>query len=357
MVFAASTMESLGEASAGGMAGVFSTATMYPLVVVKTRLQAQRKQEAKEHLGEEAHKLADEPGAAQSKATQKKLPEHYNGPLDCLLKVATHEGLRGLYSGLASSLPRAFLTNFIFYFFYAYLKPFFRKSQTMAGNMLHGILAGIGVQLVMVPYEMVNVKVMTDKTGKTKFLDTCAKILRKDGLLGFYKGIVPSLILTLNPGITNVVRHYLTPSGMQASAGKNFWSGASSKAVASMITYPYVVAKVQMFTHEKKDHPSHTLSSTETPNCQSDENADGVSSSVTKTKEGSSVQQQQHHHDETTVAGVLGRIIKDEGVKGVYKGCEMQLGTAVLKEAILNMTRHQIEQFIMGFFVSPSMTE
>ncbi|GBG26365.1 Mitochondrial substrate carrier family protein Q [Hondaea fermentalgiana] len=319
-------MESLGEACAGGAAGVFATASMYPLVVVKTRLQAQRKQEQK--------------GAAAEKTVAGGNKEHYDGPLDCLRKIAAHEGLAGFLSGMASSLPRAFLTNFIFYFFYAYLKPFFQKLRNhVAGNMAHGILAGIGVQLVMVPYEMVNVKVITDKTGKATFLDTFARLLRTEGPLGFYKGIVPAIILTLNPGITNVVRHYVTPSGAKASASKNFWSGALSKAVASLTTYPYVVAKVQMFTHEKK-------------NKKHDDKEVQVGKGGNVSGEDKGQDDEEHHEEKLTTAGVLGRIIREEGLAGIYKGCEMQVGTAILKEAILNMTRHQIERFIMSLFVA-----
>jgi hypothetical protein len=57
-------------------------------------------------------------------------------------------------------------------------------------------------------------------------------------LLSLWAGIMPALVLTLNPGITNVVREALAPVGRPATRAENFGIGAGSKALASLATYP-----------------------------------------------------------------------------------------------------------------------
>jgi solute carrier family 25 carnitine/acylcarnitine transporter 20/29 len=64
---------------AGGAAGVLSWLSIYPLDVVKSRLQAQ--------------------------------PGHYSGLLDCLKRSVAEEGLGVLSRGLTACLLRAFVVN------------------------------------------------------------------------------------------------------------------------------------------------------------------------------------------------------------------------------------------------------
>eukprot|EP00250_Pteridium_aquilinum_P019905 c24621_g1_i1 orf=1353-1832(+) len=69
---------------AGGIAGVASWITCYPLDVLKSRLQAQ-----------------GGPGS----------PNKYGGILDCLHKSVQEEGLSVLWRGLGTAIARAFLVN------------------------------------------------------------------------------------------------------------------------------------------------------------------------------------------------------------------------------------------------------
>lgn len=288
-------MNELAEATAGGVAGVLSTIAIYPTVVVKTRLQAQRN--SKDMDGPES--------------------QHYSGPADCLLKILRHEGLKGVFSGIGSSLPKAFLTNFVFYFAHAFLKPFF-KTKGFFTNLIHGVLAGVFVQLVTTPIDLVNTIIMVDPTGKRSFFNTLFDTVSFSGIGGLYKGLTPQLLLTLNPGITNVVRTYMEPRkrvDAKSSAGEDFFIGAGSKAVATTITYPLVVAKIALYMKE------HSSKSAELES----EGFFGLLKTMLE-------------------------IIEQEGMLGWYKGLSSQLGSAVLKEAFTNMTRHEITRIIHRVF-------
>ncbi|WCJ40745.1 Mitochondrial substrate carrier family protein [Euphorbia peplus] len=67
---------------AGGLAGVASWASCYPLDVIKTRLQAQTPSSIK-----------------------------YNGILDCFRRIVAEEGYHVLWRGLSTAVARAFLVN------------------------------------------------------------------------------------------------------------------------------------------------------------------------------------------------------------------------------------------------------
>lgn len=272
-------MDDFIQATSGGMAGVLATIAIYPIVLIKTRLQGQKK----------------------IKSTEKSSSIAYNGPIDCFFKVFSEEGFLGLYQGMSSNLPKAFATNFIFYFAHNFLSRFFKKKSFLL-NMLHGILSGMFVQLIMTPIDYVNTKVMLDKTGKTQFIEFFNKVLKSKGVGEFYKGIKPQLCLTLNPGITNVVRSaFETENSSNLSRGKNFLIGASSKLIAATITYPLVVSKIFLYTREEK--------------------LKGLFETMKL-------------------------IFNTEGMSGLYKGLETQLISAVFKEAFLNMFRKEISYFV-----------
>ena len=96
----------------------------------------------------------------------------------------------------------------------------------------------------------------------------------------------------------------------EPNACVNFLVGAGSKAVASVTTYPLVVSKVHLYTQ----HPGE------------ESNEHGLLEAVQE-------------------------ILSEEGVRGLYKGLSSQIGSAMLKEAFLNMTRHEIY-----FLVHSSLT-
>jgi len=84
-------------------------------------------------------------------------------------------------------------------------------------------------------------------------------IIKTEGVASLYSGIVPSLILTTNPAIQFVafdrikawwMQHIMTPSSDSApaipSAFALFLMGAYAKTLATIITYPYIMAKMRL---------------------------------------------------------------------------------------------------------------
>ena len=91
------------------------------------------------------------------------------------------------------------------------------------------------------------------------------EIVREEGVTGLWLGIKPGLVLTVNPAITYGVFERIksilllaqekaaaaaatAPSNGKLTPGKNFLVGALSKTLATVVTYPYIMAKVRIQT-------------------------------------------------------------------------------------------------------------
>lgn len=189
------------------------------------------------------------------------------------------------------------------------------KYTTWFGAFLHGVNAGLIVQLIMLPMEMIVTRMQTQQLGATlSFAESARGIAREGGLLHFWAGLPPALTLTLNPGVTTTVQAALT-GGRQLSATANFWVGFFSKLVASFTTYPVVVVKVRMLVQGAAGSDR-------------DGGDGGASAALDRNK--SQLQR---------AIAIFKGILKTNGVPGLYLGLQAQLWQAVAKEAILNSVR------------------
>lgn len=122
-------------------------------------------------------------------------------------------------------------------------------------------------------------------------------------LKSFWKGLVPALLLCTNPSIHYTVFDMTKArilerrkqKGYKLSMAEAFLIGLFAKFVATIATYPLIRAKVILM--------------------------------VTS---------------ETSMIKTLQKSYKEEGTRGLYKGCDWQLLHTVLKSALMMMVREQI---------------
>jgi solute carrier family 25 (peroxisomal adenine nucleotide transporter), member 17 len=223
-----------GNALAGALGGIFSNAVVYPLDTVKTRIQADVGEVAKP--GQKA--ITDKEG----KTVMKK----GTGMLEGILTIIkSKEGPAGLYRGFGASMVNTFSTQFAYFYWYTVVRTLYinRISRGKVGapiqqlstaiELLLGALAGGLAQIFTIPVSVIatrqqlggpSSKEQTTKpastpstsTGKAKdavvkatgvsdsdsFLGVAREILREDGVTGLWRGLKPSLVLTVNPAIT-----------------------------------------------------------------------------------------------------------------------------------------------------------
>jgi hypothetical protein len=181
-----------GLAVAGSTGAIIANALVYPLDIVKTRLQVQVKQ----HPSDVSHTSTD---------------RHYTGTMHAILSIVEDEGIHGLYSGLAGSLLGVASTNFAYFYWYSTVRTlYFTKVQksdkhpSTAIELAIGALAGALAQLFTIPIAVVTTRQQTQLKSEKKGMFATAKevIDSEDGVSGLWRGLKASLVLVVNPAIT-----------------------------------------------------------------------------------------------------------------------------------------------------------
>lgn len=271
------------------------------------------------------------------------------------------EGIRGLYKGLGANVLNTFSMQFAYFYWYSFIRNFYiTRISKRAGSaapiaigtameLAIGALAGAVAQVFTIPVSVIATRQQlagrtSDPTGgvsssdgkaygkttisgapagkeseekKTPLKDAASKaaakvtqddsflgvardIMKDDGITGFWRGLKPSLVLTVNPAITYGVFERVksiilaTSSDGKMTPWRSFLVGAVSKTLATIVTFPYILSKVRL---QAKNSPY------------------------------------------TSAFDVLGKIAKEKGIPGWYQGMQAQIMKAVLTQAILFVAR------------------
>ncbi|KAI0390371.1 mitochondrial carrier [Xylariaceae sp. FL0594] len=292
-----------GAAVAGATGAVLANALVYPLDIVKTRLQVQVKRKpGDEHVGSEPH---------------------YTSTWDAINKMVADEGVQGLYAGINGALLGVASTNFAYFYWYSIVRDLYLKSKKVpsppstATELVIGAIAGAIAQMFTIPVAVVTTRQQTQSKAERKgLIETAREIAHgEDGISGLWRGLKASLVLVVNPAITygayERLKAVMFPNKTRLTPGEAFLLGAMSKALATIVTQPLIVAKVGL---QSKPPP-----------------------------------QRQGKHFKGFIE-VMQFIIHHEGVLGLFKGIGPQILKGLLVQGILMMTKERMEiVFILLF--------
>ncbi|KAJ3090961.1 hypothetical protein HK102_002085 [Quaeritorhiza haematococci] len=274
-----------------------SMALTYPLITISTRAAVQKNSNSQ---------------------------DAYKGQLDAFRKILKEEGMPGLYSGLSSAMFGIAVTQGVYFYWYELVKATFEKAaqkkraMTTIESIIAGALAGSATATLTNPIWVINTRLTVKKasmdddeaSSKSKpertVLSVALKILKEEGIQGFFQGIVPALILVINPIIQFAVFERLKAAILRSKKALTaidfFILGAVSKLVATGSTYPYIVVKSRMQLKQGSNQTSQYKS----------------------------------------VLDGLRKIIKHEGVAGLYKGIESKLLASVMTSAFLFVFKEEL---------------
>lgn len=240
--------------------------------------------------------------------------------------IIKNEGWESLYNGLLSAQVGIGYSSAVYFFLFNYFKVHAvslksqRRMQTLAAstaakkvslgpieNLLVASIAGFINVFCTMPVWVVNTQMASAKKGEFASTWDCVKnIYGKHNMRGFYKGLIPALILVSNPAIQFMsyehMMHLLLKrtslrSSKQLSALQLFMMGALAKALATLATYPYQVLKSRL--------------------------------------------QSQHHNYDSTLAAVLS-MWKDEGPGSFFEGMSAKMFQTVLNSAFLFLFKERL---------------
>jgi hypothetical protein len=291
-----------GSAVAGATGAVLANAIVYPLDIVKTRLQVQVKSDKTDG----------------SDGTM-----HYESTLDAINKIVESEGIEGLYSGMVGSLIGVASTNFAYFYWYSVVRSLYMASDRVAkppGTAVElglGAVAGAVAQIFTIPVAVITTRQQTQPKGEKKGLIETGKevVNSEDGWTGLWRGLKASLILVVNPAITygayQRLKDIIFPGKNSLKPWEAFLLGALSKALATIATQPLIVAKV------------------------------GLQSRPPPGREGKPFK---------TFGEVMRYIIEKEGALSLFKGIGPQITKGLLVQGLLMMTKERMELMFVLLF-------
>ncbi|KAK6601604.1 Peroxisomal adenine nucleotide transporter 1-like protein 2 [Botrytis cinerea] len=276
-----------GLAVAGATGAVIANAMVYPLDIVKTRLQVQVKRKPTDvaPTGEDA--------------------VHYTSTWDAISKIVADDGVAGLYAGINGALIGVASTNFAYFYWYSVVRTLYLSSQKVpmppstAIELSLGAVAGAVAQ------------------GERKgMLDTARDVIHsEDGWTGLWRGLKASLVLVVNPAITygayQRLREVVFPGKTNLKPWEAFVLGAMSKSLATIVTQPLIVAKV------------------------------GLQSKPPPSREGKPFK---------SFIEVMQFIIHNEGLMGLFKGIGPQITKGLIVQGLLMMTKERMELLFILLF-------
>ncbi|KAI8812517.1 mitochondrial carrier domain-containing protein [Cladochytrium replicatum] len=215
----------------GAIAGVTEILAMYPLDVVKTRLQLQ--------------------------VTGSQNPDAYKSIFDAFSKIFRNEGPRALYRGMLAPVmveaPKRAIKFSANDFYKTTLLDMGVKDGPMMG-VYTGIGAGITEAYVVVSFELVKIR-LQDRSSKGQYantMDAVRKIYKAEGPMAFFRGIEATIWrhAVWNAGyfgcigsVRKVLPKADTPSGVLAN---NFIAGAIGGTIGTLLNTPFDVVKTRV---------------------------------------------------------------------------------------------------------------
>ncbi|KAH7360556.1 mitochondrial carrier domain-containing protein [Rhexocercosporidium sp. MPI-PUGE-AT-0058] len=293
-----------GLALAGATGAVIANAMVYPLDIVKTRLQVQEKR-----------KSTDVVAAGDD--------VHYTSTWDAISKIAADDGILGLYNGINGALIGVASTNFAYFYWYSVVRTLYLAQQKVPMppstlvELSLGAVAGAVAQVFTIPVAVVTTRQQTQKKGERKgMIDTARDVVNsEDGWSGLWRGLKASLVLVVNPAITygayQRLREIMYPGKLNLRPGEAFLLGAMSKSLATIATQPLIVAKV------------------------------GLQSKPPPSRQGKPFK---------SFIEVMQFIIKNEGPLGLFKGIAPQITKGLLVQGLLMMTKERMELMFIVLF-------
>ena len=128
------------------------------------------------------------------------------------------------------------------------------------------------------------------------------KIIREEGFSAFFKGVLPAIIMTINPVIQYIIYEYLRLKLKQSdntlSVGNILWTSLLSKLITTIITYPMLTIKTLF---QSNDHKSN--------------------------KE---------------IFDIILSTLKEKGILGLYRGINAKMSQTLINNAITMVTYEKI---------------
>lgn len=258
-------------------------------------------------------------------------------------------GLSGFTVGLLPDTMKTIADSFLFFLVYDSLRRSRTRNRKAKSAHLSaidelgiGFLAGAFCKFLTSPLANVVTRKQTShvpsnhrqnsKIEKESLRAIALEIKREKGIRGFWSGYTASLILTLNPSLTffffESLKLSLLPRNKRSdpSPRQIFFLAAVSKALASIITYPFSLAKSR--AQSKRSGSHGTLPDSNSPSTHN------------------TLDQQ----SQSNVFSIIMNIARTDGPGALYKGLSGEVLKGFFSHGITMLIKESIHKLILQLF-------
>ncbi|KAG9247026.1 mitochondrial carrier domain-containing protein [Calycina marina] len=272
----------------GGIAGGVEALVTYPFEFVKTRVQLHSE-------------------------SRSKPPRN---PFKIISQVYYKEGLRALYKGCGALAVGSVGKDAVRFLSFDTVKNVFKDPATgmlsPGRNMLSGMTAGIFASVFAVtPTERIKTALIDDARYAKRYQSTlhCIKtILREDGMMGLYRGFAGTTMkqasaTSFRMGSYNILKDFQEVNNIKQNAVVNFVNGSAAGIITTLCTQPFDCIKTRSQSAKA-----------------------------------------------TTTIEAIASIVKDDGIRGFWRGTIMRLGRTIFSGGVLFTTAEAIAKIMNPIF-------
>jgi len=299
---------------------------------------------------------------------------------DLVLKIWKEDGFAGFWGGYGASMLSTFSQSYAYFLAYTLVRTsYLRRLRTKQPNsaptistameLALGALAGALAQIFTIPVSVIATRqqigpsslpttTKAQSKAKLSFLEVAQEIIEEDGITGLWAGLRPGLVLTVNPAITygvfERVKGIMILNEGWTDRGKlkpwaAFVVGALSKTLATVVTYPYIMAKVRLQA-KLRSEPEEAEASV--PPLTEENTGPGTDAptfaEVSRKEQKADVKEKAAMINKRMLkykgaVDLLQKVWKQQGFIGWYQGMSAQITKAVLCQALLFMMKEQFE--------------
>uniref|UniRef100_A0A6S8YJ66 ADP,ATP carrier protein n=1 Tax=Ditylum brightwellii TaxID=49249 RepID=A0A6S8YJ66_9STRA len=310
------------EVVSASLGGAFSASALYPLEVLKTKMQA-------------------EPSSKKSTSGdgEDDKEEKPSGMIAYSKKMYAENGLAGFYSGIGTSAFQSSMEKALYFFAYTGMKNVYKMMKVLMGNddgnigtfanLVLGSMAEWAHLPITLPIDCLTTKIQTDSSGKGAFA-LLSIMLSEKGIGGMYKGIQAYTVLCLKPAIQYTVFEQVKKvvllsrarAGGRADnnslgAAEAFLLGMVARLAATIAVFPYLRAKVML---------QSTKSSTDNDDVKT------TTPAATQKNKG--------------IPSMIAEMYASGGIGEMYRGIGPELTRGIFSAALMMMAKEKISEVV-----------
>eukprot|EP00357_Protocruzia_adherens_P003540 CAMPEP_0115003356 /NCGR_PEP_ID=MMETSP0216-20121206/18565_1 /TAXON_ID=223996 /ORGANISM="Protocruzia adherens, Strain Boccale" /LENGTH=310 /DNA_ID=CAMNT_0002369151 /DNA_START=50 /DNA_END=982 /DNA_ORIENTATION=+ len=248
-------------------------------------------------------------------------------------RVYQEEGFRAFWRGNQATMTRIVPYSATQFLMFEVYKDFFPKKATdskvthAVKNMIPGSLAGVTAMSLTYPIDLARTRlaIQTNKVVYPNFASVFSHILRDEGFTALYRGWCMTVIgiipyTGLNFAFFYTVKEMMEKKNIKTNAILHFLMGACGNVIAQSVAYPCDVIRKKL----------------QAENFYKIEGAADRSAVNLATKTGT--------------FEMIGRVMRNEGVRGFYKGIFVNFIKGPIASGITFSTVEMVTRFLKNYY-------